>query len=71
MISVPRSTSARASRSARPMTPPVGLQGKGSTNALVRGVMALRSSSGVRRNSCSSFVSTSTGTAWAMDTRGP
>ena len=27
MISVPRSTSARASRSSRPMTPPVGLQG--------------------------------------------
>ena len=28
MISVPRSTSARASRSSRPMTPPVGLQYK-------------------------------------------
>ena len=32
------------------MTPPVGLQGKGSTSALVLGVMAPRSSSGVRRN---------------------
>ena len=68
---MPRSTSARASRSARAITPPVGLQGKGSTNALVFGVMAAFSSPGVRRNSCSAFVSTSTGTAWAMDTRGP
>ena len=71
MMSVPRSTSARASRSSRPMMPPVGLLGKGSTRALVRGVMAARSSSAVSRNSFSALVSTSTGTPWHMETSGP
>ena len=58
MISVSRSTWARASRSCRSIMPPVGLQGKGSTSALVLGVMAAFSSSGVRRNSFSAFSST-------------
>ena len=60
-----------ASRSARPMTPPVGLLGKGSTSTLVLGVMAARSSSGVSRNSFSALVSTYTGVPPAMPARGP
>ena len=57
MMSVPRSTPATASRSFRSMMPPVGFEGKGSTRALVRGVMAARRASGVRRNSSSAFSS--------------
>ena len=71
MMSVPRRTWAMASRSSRSMMPPVGLQGKGSTRALVRGVMADRSWSGVSRNSSSALVSTKTGTPPAMLVSGP
>ena len=71
MMLVSFSTWAMASRSARSMMPPVGLEGKGSTSTLVRGVMAARSCSGVRRNSFSAFSSTYTGVPPAMEARGP
>ena len=61
-MSVPRSTSATASRSAFSITAPVGLLGKASTSAFVRGVMACRSSSAVRRNPFSAFSGRDTGT---------
>ena len=70
-MSVPRSTSATASRSRFSMIAPVGLFGKGSTRSFVRGVMAARRASAVRRNSSSAFVSTNTGTPPASDTMGP
>lgn len=62
MMSVPRSTSATASRCSRRMIPPVGLLGKGSTSSLVFGVIAARSASGVRRKPSSGFVAIGTGT---------
>ena len=58
MMSLSFSTWAMASRSRRSMMPPVGLLGKGSTRALVRGVMAAFSCSGVRRKPFSAVSST-------------
>ena len=71
MISVPRRTSAMASRSFRSMVPPVGLEGKGSTSTLVLSVMADFNSSGVRRNSFSAFRVRYLGTPPAISARGP
>ena len=71
MALVSFSTPASASRSARSRIPPVGLEGKGSTTALVRGVRAARSCAAVRRNSFSAFSSTYTGVPPAMAVRGP
>ena len=70
-MSVPSSTWAMASKSWRSMVPPVGLQGKGSTSTFVLGVMAARSSSGVRRNLFSTFSSRYLGTPPAISVRGP